>query len=75
MPKFSSRLRSAVIHGMQGFTIWFFGGILIEGALNIMGALTLYGIPQFTIPAILGAWGFLNPVAYEASRQLDQEDK
>jgi hypothetical protein len=71
--KFSTRLLAAAIHGLFLFVLLFFVGILIEGALFTMGAMTTYHITQFEIAAILGALGFTNSIAYELSRRLDEE--
>lgn len=75
MVKFSTRARSAFISGLRQFMTGFFAGMLVEGALMVMGALTLYNLPQFTIPSVLGALNFLRAQEYEASRQMDAEDK
>ena len=72
-PKFTTRFLSAVMHGMMMFIVGFFGGLLIEATLNVMGALAAYNIPQFTIPSLCGTFGFLNSIAYEMSRRLDEE--
>ena len=69
-PPFREQIITAFVYGLLLFTVFFFMGLLIEGALNIMGALTLYGIPQFTIPTLLGAFGFIQPFAYELAKRL-----
>ena len=70
-PKFREQIITAFVYGLLLFTVFFFMGLLIEGALSIMGALVLYDIPKWTIPAILGAFGFIQPIAYELAKRLE----
>jgi len=70
-PKFRTQIIVCFVYGLLLFTVFFFMGLLIEGALTIMNALTLYGIPKFTIPATLGAFGFIQPFAYELAKRLE----
>jgi len=72
--KFSTRLLTAAVHGIFLFTLLFFAGILIEGALFTMDAMAAYGLVKFEIASLLGALGFFNSIAYELSRRLDQEE-
>jgi hypothetical protein len=65
---------TGAVHGLYLFVLSFFGGLLIEGALNVMGALPLYNLPQFTIPAVWGAFGFLSSITYELSKRKDDEE-
>ncbi|MDI6720738.1 MAG: hypothetical protein QMD46_14175 [Methanomicrobiales archaeon] len=71
MAKFREQIITSFVFGLLLFVVFFFMGLLIEGALAIMGALTLYSIPQFTIPAVLGAFGFIQPFAYELAKRLE----
>ena len=70
-PKFREQISTAFVFGLLLFVVFFFMGLLIEGALNIMGALALYNIPKWTIPSILGAFGFIHPIAYELAKRLE----
>ena len=69
--KFREQCITAFVFGLLLFCMFFFMGLLIEGALSIMGALALYDIPKFTIPATLGAFGFIQPFAYELAKRLE----
>ena len=73
MAKFSTRLLSALLGGLMLFVLLFFTGLLIEAALNVLGALKLYVVPKWSIPIVMGAFGFTEAMAYELSRRLDEE--
>ena len=73
MAKFSTRLLSALLGGLMLFIVLFFTGLLIEAALNALKARAIYGIPQWSIPTVMGAFGFTEAMAYELSRRLDEE--
>ena len=73
MAKFSTRLLSALLGGLMLFILLFFTGLLIEAALKTLGAFTIYGILPWTIPIVMGAFGFTEAMAYELSRRLDEE--
>jgi hypothetical protein len=72
--KFSTRLMSAFIHGIFIFVLLFFAGLLIEGAIFMLGANDYYNIVKGEIPTLMGAIGFFNSIAYEFSRLIDQEE-
>ena len=70
-PKFRDQIITAFVFGLLLFATFFFMGLLIEGALNVMGALALYDIPKWSIPSILGAFGFMQSIAYELAKRLE----
>jgi len=70
IPRFREQILCAFMFGLLLFVLFFFAGLLIEGALTIMGALALYGVPKWTIPSLLGAFGFLQPICYELAKRL-----
>ena len=70
-PRFATQMLASFVHGLLMLVLLFFVGLLLEAALNSLGALTVYGIPSFAIPITLGAFGFLQAIAYELSRRLE----
>ena len=74
MTRMSTRMQTAFIHAMGLFVLFFFAGLLLEAALNVMGALTAYGIGKWTIPTLLGAIMFFFALAYGWSQVAEDQE-
>jgi len=76
MASISTRMQTTFIHAMAFFILFFFAGLLIEASLKVMGALTAYGLAQWTIPTLMGAIMFFFALANGWSQAVaDQNGK
>ena len=75
MARISTRMQTTFIHAMAFFVLFFFAGLLIEAALNVMGALTAYGLAQWTIPTLMGAIMFFFALANGWSQAVEDQEK